>query len=144
MASPTTTPAAGRDGAPPAGSLSSTAPQASFRGLTPRSALPAGWLALPEPMRHKLDLKTGQALEVGLVDGTIVLKRAEMARAGQTLPAVADEKLPGEPGPIVDPALAVTLSPEMPDEPAQRKATAKRAKVALPHALRTRGRKPKE
>ena len=72
-----------------------------------------GWCALPESLRQQLDLKTGQAFEVELVGGTIVLKRAETTRAREALPAVADEKLSG---PIVDPALAVTFSLEMPDD----------------------------
>ena len=68
-----------------------------------------GWCALPESLRQKLDLKTGQAFEVELVVGTIVLKRAETTRAREALPAVADEKLSG---PIVDPALAAPRAPD--------------------------------
>ena len=68
-----------------------------------------GWCALPEFLRQKLDLKTGQAFEVELVVGTIVLKRAETTRAREALPAVADEKLSG---PIVDPALAAPRAPD--------------------------------
>src|SRR3954447_23179182 len=54
-----------------------------------------GWLALPEAVRRKLGVGTGDRLEVEVADGTVVLRPARRAdTAGQAVPepAVAAEQ----------------------------------------------------
>src|SRR3954452_284378 len=54
-----------------------------------------GWLALPEAIRRKLGVGTGDGLEVEIADGAVVLRPARRAdTAGQAVPepAVAAEQ----------------------------------------------------
>ena len=100
-----------------------------------------GWLALPAAMRQKLDLSTGDQLEVEVVDGTVVLRPLKSAVAAES---PAAEELPPasvqpEPAPAVDPSPGVKRGPGRP----RKAATAAPAGTVLPPHLKARGSKRK-
>ena len=73
-----------------------------------------GWLALPAALRRKLGLDMGAALELELIDGTIVLRPSAEGRGS----AAGRGREPTEPP--ADPASAAASSPRA-DTPATRK-----------------------
>src|SRR3954463_10688464 len=79
-----------------------------------------GWLALPEAVRRKLGVGTGDRLEVEIADGAVVLRparRADTAGKAGPEPAVAAgqsvEVVP-EPASVAAPAPAVKRGPGRP------------------------------
>jgi AbrB family looped-hinge helix DNA binding protein len=98
-----------------------------------------GWLALPEAVRRKLGVGTGDRLEVEIADGAVVLRPARPAdAAGQAVPespVAAEQPLEAEPEPasVGAPTPAVRRGPGRP-----RKAP---VDVALPPGPKTRGRR---
>lgn len=70
-----------------------------------------GWLALPEAMRRRLGVATGDQLEVELIERAVILR--PIGRAGAALPPPAESAtaMPAE----AEPAAAVT-----PSEPVRR------------------------
>jgi bifunctional DNA-binding transcriptional regulator/antitoxin component of YhaV-PrlF toxin-antitoxin module len=102
-----------------------------------------GWLALPEPLRRKLDLRTGQTLEAEHVDGTIVLRRKEAATAMEVEAsrATAAREPPAELATAAVTTPAAALEKEAPAEPTTPKGRGKLAAAALPPTLKPRGRR---
>jgi AbrB family looped-hinge helix DNA binding protein len=59
-----------------------------------------GWLALPEAVRRKLDVTTGDRLEVEVADGAVVLRPARPADAAGDValdPAAGEQPVEAEP-----------------------------------------------
>jgi AbrB family looped-hinge helix DNA binding protein len=98
-----------------------------------------GWLALPEAVRRKLGVGTGDRLEVEVADGAVVLRPAQQAdAAGEAAsePTVAAEQ-PAEVEP--EPVSAAAPSPAVKRGPGRpRKAP---ADVAVPAGPKARGRR---
>jgi AbrB family looped-hinge helix DNA binding protein len=104
-----------------------------------------GWLALPTSLRRKLGLKSGDPLEVELVRGTIVLRRAGRSASPQVLP----DEPEAEPGRAAAPsageakpssaAAARPATVETP--PVARRTTRKPTQAILPTTLKSRGRR---
>src|SRR4051794_15913427 len=96
-----------------------------------------GWLALPEAVRRKLGVGTGDRLEGEFADGAVVLRPARWAdTAGQAVPepaVAAEQPLEAEPEPVqaAAPPPAVKRGPGRP-----RKVP---ADVALPPSPKARG-----
>ena len=63
---------------------------------------PEGWLALPDPVRRKLGVKSGDTLELQVVGNSAILRRATgKAAAAEPEAAAAEEPaLPVEPEPV--------------------------------------------
>ncbi len=95
-----------------------------------------GWLALPEAVRRKLGVSTGDRLEVEVAEGAVVLRPARRAgAAGEATPEPAADERPvgAEPEPAAAPSPAAKRGAGRP-----RKAP---ADVALPPGPKARGRR---
>ena len=98
-----------------------------------------GWLALPEAVRRKLDVATGDRLEVEFADGAVVLRPARRAdTAGQDMPepepAVAEQLVEVVPEPA-----SVAAPPAAKRGPGRPRKVP--ADVALPPSPKARGRR---
>jgi bifunctional DNA-binding transcriptional regulator/antitoxin component of YhaV-PrlF toxin-antitoxin module len=101
-----------------------------------------GWVTLPAAALKKLDLATGDRLEVELTPDAIVLRRAQKASA--------PERANAEPVPVAaqapvtspEPVATVAPSPVVKRGPGRPRKTPTSA-AALPPSLKTRGRRRK-
>jgi AbrB family looped-hinge helix DNA binding protein len=87
-----------------------------------------GWLALPANVRQALDLATGDRLDVELADGAVTLRPARQAGTAAAPRATATS----EPTSAASSPSTVKRGPGRPR---------KDGSVALPSALKTRGRR---
>src|SRR3954447_1472782 len=95
-----------------------------------------GWLALPEAVRRKLGVATGDRLEVEGADGAVVLRPSRQADvvtpAAPEAQVAAEQPLEAEPASVAAPTTPVKRGPGRP-----RKVP---ADVALPPSPQARGR----
>src|SRR4051794_22954107 len=90
---------------------------------------PEGWLSLPEAVRRKLGVESGDALEVQVVGNSAILRPAKgKAADAEPEPAATEAAAPSvepelptadEPAPTAEPELPI-VAPEMP-VPAKRR-----------------------
>jgi AbrB family looped-hinge helix DNA binding protein len=85
-----------------------------------------GWLALPATVRQRLDLSTGDELELELVDGGVVLRPLRSTAAGEASP----ESVTAEPAAPEPPPAAASVVERDPGRP---------RKSPLPPTLKARG-----
>ena len=98
-----------------------------------------GWLALPETVRRKLGVGTGDRLEVEVADGAVVLRPARRSdAAAEVAPEptiVAEQPIEAEP----EPAQAAASTPVVKRGPGRPRKVP--ADVALPSSPKARGRR---
>ncbi len=105
-------------------------------GLKPHGE---GWLALPSEFRRKLDLESGDELEVELVEQTTVLRPARA-----TISAKPEKESIAAAAVEASSAPSILAAPTEPEEAASEAAPAPVPAVpSLPPTLKRRGRPPK-
>jgi AbrB family looped-hinge helix DNA binding protein len=93
-----------------------------------------GWLALPDAVRRKLGVESGETLEVQVVGNSVILRPAK----GKAASAEPEPAVPEETAPPTEPELLTAAEPASPIEPEPVGAAPE-----TPRPAKRRGRPPK-
>jgi bifunctional DNA-binding transcriptional regulator/antitoxin component of YhaV-PrlF toxin-antitoxin module len=122
-----------------------------------------GWLALPAELRKQLDLRTGDRLQIELIEGGLRLRLTSQATTAEIMQPVPLQAVPDEPAaklgrgrprkqvptdlPVVEPPTELPLQPvkgRTEEEAFNAAATGKRASRGLFSGLKIGGRRKSE